>query len=99
MLWIYLNIKNYEYALPEDEEIIARFLKSYIGLYNITEKEISKETLKFYYEKFKNSIKNYNITKEDFKETKKILMSEITNKKFVSSFLIPVTIILFPRLK
>ncbi len=82
----FLNIKNYEYALPEDEEIIARFLKSYIGLYNITEKEISKETLKFYYNDFENSIKNHKITKEDFKETKKILMSAITNKKFVSSF-------------
>ncbi len=82
----FLNIINYEYALPEDEAIIAKFLKSYVGLYNIKEKEISKDTLNFYYNYFENSIKNYKITKEDFEKTKKDFIGFITNKKFVASF-------------
>ncbi len=82
----FLDIKNYEYALPEDLAPPVKFLEDYIGAYCTANEELSNDTLNFYYKDFENLIKNYNITKEYFEKTKENFMNFEINKNFVSSF-------------
>ena len=83
---IFLDIKNYEYALPENLAQAVKFLEDYVGQFYSTNKELSNDTLNFCYNDFENSIKNYNITREDFEKTKQLFRMFITNKNFISSF-------------
>ncbi len=80
----FLDIKNYEYALPEEFTQAVKFLENYIGEYCTANEKLSNDTLKFYYKDFENSIKNYKITKEEFEKTKENFMNFITNKNFIS---------------